>query len=209
MILKYYYVDWIISWVAYWIAFMSVFFTLEKLVLKSGSTPCYMSGFSSFFYHNPNNLLILGGSIEKAHAPSTASWHLVDRSRKLLPPRQLLDTWWIDQVSVLGSNVFFLDTCSIYQLSTTISSIPTSIASSTPLNTCIYWALLRVYIYFLRDPFLISSISLDLSTPVHLPNSLSLTLQTTSFGIFKLFQDSSSLGKLLISYSSCISYFEI
>ena len=114
----------------------------------------------------------------------TTPRYLVDRSRKLLPPRQLLDTWWIDQASVLGSDVFFLDTCSIYQLSTTISSIPTSIASSTPLDTCIYWALLRVYIYFLRDPFLISSISLDLFALVHLPNSFSLTLQTTSFGIF-------------------------
>ena len=80
MILKDYYVDWIISWVAYWIAFMFVFFTLEKLVLKSGSTPCYLSSFSSFFYHNPDNSLILGGLIEKTPAPSTASWHLVDRS---------------------------------------------------------------------------------------------------------------------------------
>ena len=80
MILKDYYVDWIISWVAYWITFMFVFFTLEKLVLKSGSTPCYLSSFSSFFYHNPDNSLILGGSIEKTPAPSTASWHLVDRS---------------------------------------------------------------------------------------------------------------------------------
>ena len=117
----------------------------------------------------------------------TTPWYLVDRSRKLMPPRQLLNTWWIDQASVLGSDVFFLDTCLIYQLSTTISSIPTSIASSTPFNTCIYWALLRVYIYFLCDLFLISSIFLDLSAPVHLPNSLSLTLQTTSFGIFLSF----------------------
>ena len=86
--------------------------------------------------------------------------------------------------------LLFLDLipcCSIPQLSTTIFSIPTSIASSTPLDTCICRDLLRVYIYFLRDPFLISSISLDLSTPVHLPNTLSLSLQTSSFVIFQAF----------------------
>ena len=102
MILKDYYVDWIISWVACWIAFMSVFFTLEKLVLKSGSTPCYLSSFSSFFYHNPDNSSILGGSIEKAPAPSTASWHLVDRSSFcswiwFLVARYLLDTSAVDK----------------------------------------------------------------------------------------------------------------
>ena len=86
--------------------------------------------------------------------------------------------------------LLFLDLipcCSIPQLSTTIFSIPSSIASSTPLDTCICRDLLRVYIYFLHDPFLISSISLDLSTPVHLPNTLSLSLQTSSFVIFQAF----------------------
>ena len=97
MILKDYYVDWIISWVAYWITFMFVFFTLEKLVLKSGSTPCYLSSFSSFFYHNPDNSLILGGSIEKSLISSIASRHLVDRSSFCswiwrIAPRYLLDT---------------------------------------------------------------------------------------------------------------------
>ena len=136
--------------------------------------------------------------------------------------RQLLNTWWIDRESscLLDSSstpggsieLLFLDlmSCSsIPQLSTTISSIRTSIASSTPLDTYIYRALLRVYIYILRDPILISSISLDLSAHVHLSNSLSLThSKPLPLGFFKLFQDSSSLGKLLISYSSCISYFE-
>ena len=96
--------------------------------------------------------------------------------------RQLLDTWWIDRESSClldsfstpgGSDELFLDTCLIPQLSTTISSIPTLIASSIPLNTCIYRALLRVYIFILRDPILISLISLDLFVPVHLPNILS------------------------------------
>ena len=74
--------------------------------------------------------------------------------------RQLLNTWWIDRESscvldsflTLGGSIelLFLDlmSCSsIPQLSMTISSIPTSIASSIPLDTCIYQALLRVYIF--------------------------------------------------------------
>ena len=101
---------------------------------------------------------------------------------------QLLDTWWIDResschlnsFSTLGGSIelLFLDlmSCSsIPQLSTTSSSIPTSIASLIPLDTCIYRALLRVYIFILRDPILISLISLNLSAPVHLSNTLSLT----------------------------------
>ena len=165
---------------------MSVFFTFRKTGFKSwldtSSIPCCLSSFFSFF---------------------------------LSQSQQLLNTWWIDRKSscLLDSSstpggsieLLFLDlmSCSsIPQLSTTISSIPTSIASLTPFDTCIYRALLRVYIYLLRDPILISSISLDLSAPVHLPNTLSLSLQTSSFVIFQAFQDSSSLGKFLIFYSS-------
>ena len=127
------------------------------------------------------------------------AWHLLDTSSTpcclsrffscfLSLSQQLLDTWWIDResssfldsFSTPGGSIklLFLDlmSCSsIPQLSTTISSIPTLIASSIPLDTCIYWALLKVYIFILRDPILISSISLDLSAPVHLPNTLSLT----------------------------------
>ena len=110
------------------------------------------------FYRFPDSSSIPGGSIEKA-----------------LPPQQFLDTWGIDRDFVLGSDELFLDTCSIPQLSMTISSTPTSIASLTPLDTYIYRALLRVYIYCFRDLILISSISLNLSTPAHLPNTLSVT----------------------------------
>ena len=78
----------------------------------------------------------------------------------VLLSRQLLDAWWIDRessclfdsFSTLGGSIelLFLDlmSCSsIPQLSTTFSSIPPSIASSIPLDTCIYRALLRVYIF--------------------------------------------------------------
>ena len=132
------------------------FLHLEKLVLKAGLTP-------------PRYFLDTLLSVELLQlfliAFLIASRYLVDRSRKLLPPRQLLDTWWIDRASVLESDEFFLNTFSIPQLSTTISSILTLIASLIPLDTCIYRDLLRVYIFLL----------FDLSAPVHLPNTLSLT----------------------------------
>ena len=136
-----------------------MFFTLEKLVLKAGSTP-------------PRYLLDTSLSVEILQlfliAFPTAPRYLVNRSRKLLPPRQLLDTWWIDRASVLRSIELFLDTSAVnnHFLGTYLDSF---------LNTYIYQALLRVYIFILRDPILISSISLDLSAPVHLPNTISLT----------------------------------
>ena len=102
--------------------------------------------------------------------------------------RQLLDTWRIDRessglfnsFSIAGGQIELLflhlmdcsSTPSRYlYLSTTISSI----ASSIPLDSCIYRDLLRTYIFVLCDPILISSISLDLSAPVHLPNTISFT----------------------------------
>ena len=110
---------------------MFVFFTSRKIVLKSwldtSSTPCCLSRFFNCF---------------------------------LLLSRQLLDTWWIDRESscLLDSfstpggsiELLFLDlmSCSsIPQLLATFSLIPHSIASSIPLDTCIYQALLRVYIF--------------------------------------------------------------
>ena len=159
MILRDYCVNWIIGWVAWWITFMFVFFTLEKLVLKSGSTPPrYLAIYrasQAFSYRNPDTSLIPGGSIKKAPASSIVSRHLVDRSSFCswiwcVIPRYLLDTSAVDD--------HFPDTY--------LDSF---------LDTCIYRTLLRVYIYLLRDPIVISSISFDLSTPVHLPNTLSLT----------------------------------
>ena len=160
----------------------------NKKRLDTSSTPCYLLRFFSCF-------LLL-------------SW-------------QLLDTWWIDWESscLLDSfstpagsiELLFLDlmSCSsIPQLSTTISSIPTLIASLIPLDTCIYRALLKVYIFILRDPILIYSISLDLFASIHLPNILSLTPNLSSSVIFQAFSRFSSLSKFLISHSSCFSWFE-
>ena len=104
---------------------------LEKLVLKAGST-------------SPRYLLDTLLSVELLQlfliAFPTASRYLVDRSRKLQPLRQLLDTQWIDRASVLGSDELFLDTSAIDDL-----FLDTSLDSF--LDTCIYRALLRVYIF--------------------------------------------------------------
>ena len=54
------------------------------------------------------------------------------------------------------------------------------------LDTSICRELLRIYIYAFRDPVLISSISLDLSAPVHLPNH-SFSLQTSLPSDFQVF----------------------
>ena len=81
-----------------------VFHFSKKLLLKACSTP-------------PQHLLNTLLSVELLKlfliVVSTASWYLVDRSRKLLPPRYLLDSWWIDWASILASDGLFLNTSSI------------------------------------------------------------------------------------------------
>ena len=159
-----------------WLHSYLCFSPLEKLFWKSwldtSSIPCYLSSFSNLFLN----------------AISTPPRYLVDRSTKLLPSWYLLDTWWINRASVLEFDSLLLDTCSIPQLSTTSFSTPTSTASLTPPDTSAvehYW---RVYIYFHRNPFLISLISLDLSASVHLPNTLSFTPNLFIWDFFWLFQ---------------------
>ena len=77
---------------------------LKKLVLKAGSTP-------------PRYLLnsqLFVKLLKLFHfAIWTASRYLVDRSRKLMSPRQLLDTQWIDRASILSSVKLFLDTSTV------------------------------------------------------------------------------------------------
>ena len=131
---------------------------------------------------------------------STPPWYLAicraSQAFFLMQSRHLLDTWWIDQESsclldsssIPGGSIelLFLNLilcCSIPQLSTTRSSTPTSIAFSIPPDTSAvehYWSF---YIFLNRGSSLISSISLDLSATVHLPNTLLFTPK-----LFKLFQ---------------------
>ena len=136
---------------------------LEKMVLKAGSTP-------------PRYLLDTLLSVELLQlfliAFPTASQYLVDRSRKFLP----LDSFSTPGGSIKLPFLHLMDCSSTppryLYLSTTISSIHTSIASSIPASIEIYWGSI---IFVLRDPILISSISFDLSALVHLPNTIFLT----------------------------------
>ena len=156
------------------------------------------------------------------------AWHLLDifstpcyllsfLSLFISQSQQLLDTWWIDRessclldsFSTLGGliELLFLDllSCSsIPQLSTTISSVPTSIASSIPASIKLYWG--SIYSFFaIRFSFLRS---LSICPHLFISQTLSLSLQTSSSMIFEAFSRFSSLGKLLISHSSSISCFE-
>ena len=107
----------------------------------------------------------------------------------LLQSWQLLDTWWIDRASILGSDELFLNTCSIPQLLTIIFSTPSLTASSTPLDTSsveIYW---RFYISLLvqSEPHFIRYLSRLFS--VFSPELSHLTSILILKGFFKLFQD--------------------
>ena len=134
--------------------------------------------------------------------------------------RQLLDTWWIDQecsclldsFSTPGGSIelLFLDLipcCSIPQLSTRIFSTPTSTASSKPLSTSSiehYW---RFYLNLLArfGSHFTRSLSqlLSLFSPKHSHFTPIVFLK-----VFSSFPSFSTLGKLIISHSSCISCFE-
>ena len=80
---------------------MFMFFSSRKTVLKSWLDTSSIASYLSSFL----NLFLI--AIPKAPR------YLVDRSRMLLPPRQLLDTWWIDRASVLGSDSLLLDTSTV------------------------------------------------------------------------------------------------
>ena len=71
--------------------------------------------------------------------------YLVDRSRKFLTSRQLLDTWWINRASYLASSVFILDSFSTHNLSTLLFSTPARQIS----RHLICRDLLMVYIFLL------------------------------------------------------------
>ena len=112
-----------------WLHSSLCFSLLEKLFLKACSTPL-----RHLAIYQASKLFLIaistpGGSIEKVHVPSIASQHLVDRS-------SLITCVWCFCTSILARHLY---------LSTAKSSTP----GSTPLNTFIYRALLRFYLYFL------------------------------------------------------------
>ena len=176
---------------------MSVFFSSRKTVFKklarhllnTSSIASYLSSFLKLF-------LI---------AISIAPRHLVDRSRKFLTSRQLLDTWWIDRASFLLLVFFFLDSFSTLYLLTLLFLNTFSTDGSTPprhlicqdLLASLYKAPVRSNSYFHR--------SLSLDTSLFLSQKHS---NLTPILVLKDFSSFSSLGKLLILSHSCISCFE-
>ena len=121
-----------------------------------------------FSYLNLNRSSTVGGLNEKVPGPSIASRQLVDR----LSFSSCVFTSFLDTFSTAASvDVDFLDTF-----------------LDRWLDTSICQELLRIYIFFLPNPVLISSISLDLSALVHLPNTISLTPNLFPSVFFKLFQ---------------------
>ena len=126
----------------------------------------------------------------------------------LLPPQQLLNTWWIDRASILGSDSLLLNTCSIPQLSISIF-LDTYLDSF--LNTSRYLicqALLKV---LFKPPrairFSFHSISLSIAL-CFLSQTLSSHSNLNPRRFLQAFSIFSSLGKLLISHSSYISCFK-
>ena len=118
----------------------------------------------------------------------TASQYLVDRSRMALHPRQLLDTWWIDRVSVFGSVELFLDTSSIPQLSMTIFLDTSSIDISILLDTYIYLDLLLALFKLPVRSGTYFTQSLSRYVSLFSPKLSHLTPLTVPQGFLKLFQ---------------------
>ena len=182
-----------------WLHSCLCFSPLEKMVFKSGSilprylldTLLFVELLKPFSYRNPDSSSILGGSIKNAPASSIASRHLVDRSSFcswiwFLVARYLLDTSAVDK--------HFLDTYLDSLLNTS--------------RYLIYRALLKV---LFKPPrairFSFHSISLSIVL-CFLSQTFSSHSNLNPQRFLQAFSRFSSLGKLIISHSSCISCFE-
>ena len=154
-----------LCWLDHWLSCMlncihiCVFLPLkncfEKLarhLLDTSSIHWYLSSFSNLFLN----------------AISTPPRYLVDRSRKLLPPRQLLDTWWIDWASILETDSLLLDTSAVndHFLNTSLDSF---------LETSRYLSCRALLKVLFKPPLRSFSHFFDLSAPIHLLNTLSFT----------------------------------
>ena len=156
--------------------------------LNTSSIPCYLSRFSSLFH------IVI----------PTAPRYLVDRSRMLLPSRQLLDTWWLDRASILGSNSLLLDTSVVdkHFLDTYLDSF---------LDTSRHLICRDLLSVLFKPPRAIRtsfhSISLSIAL-CFLSQTLSSHSNLNPQRFLQAFSRFSSPSKLLISHSSCISCFE-
>ena len=128
-----------------WLHSCLCFSLLEKLFLKASLTPsrylaiCRASKFFLIVISTP------GGSIEKVSVPLIASRHLVNRS-------SLISYVSCFCTSTLSWHLY---------LSTAKSSTPGLTPCSTPFDTFIFRALLRLYIFFLvwSEPYFSRSLS--------------------------------------------------
>ena len=163
----------------------------EKLARHLLDTLLSVELLKPFSYRNPDSSSIPSGSIENALASSIASWHLVDRLSFcswiwFLVARYFLNTLAFDDHFLDTYLDSFLDTSRHLHLLSFIEGL--------------YILSLRSVSHF----FNLSRSVCTCSSPKHsLSHSKPLPLW-----FFMLFQDSSSLGKFPISYSSCISCFE-
>ena len=175
------------------------FSPFEKLFLKCGSTsPRYLLDtllstklLKPFSYRNPDSSSILGGLIEKAPASSIASRHLVDRSSFYSW------IWWI-----VARYLLYTSTVDKHFLDTYLDSL---LDTSRHL---ICWALLKVLFKpprAIRSSF--HSISLSIAL-CFLSQTLSSHSNLNPQRFLQAFSRFSSLGKLLISHSSCFLCFE-
>ena len=178
-----------------WLHSCLYFSPLEKLFLKSlldtSSIASYLSSFLSFFLSQSCQHLDTSGSIEQVPTSSIAFWHLVDWSSfcswsGIFVPRYLLDTcicrrafsWHLPQ-----RMAWHLLTPNLSRFTEDLFKLPRVIRSS----------------------FLSISLSIVLC---FLSQTLSSHSNLVSQGFFQKFSRFSSLSKLLISHSSCISCFE-
>ena len=174
------------------------FSPLEKLVLKYGLTPpqylldtlLSVELLKFYSYRNPDSSSIPGGLIKNAPASSIAPWHLVDQSSFcswiwFLVARYLLDTSAV--------NEHFLDTY---------------LDSFLDISRYLICRALLKALFKPRRAIRFSFHSISLSIALCF---LSQTLSSHSNFIpqrfLQDFSSFSSLGKLLISHSSCISCF--
>ena len=141
----------------------------------------------------------------------------------LTQSRHLLNTWWIDRESscLLDSSLtpggsiklLFLNLILCCLIASQYLSYRRPVPRHLPRQLPRYLpipqlsSITRVYIFFHRDSSLISSISLDLSATIHLPNTLLFTpnlFHKDSSSFFSFY----TLCKLLILSHSCISCFK-
>ena len=133
----------------------------------------------------------------------------------------LLDTWWIDResscpldsFSTLGGSIkphllclmfLYLDTCST-PVSVDDQILDTLLNTSWRLHLSRFTKVLYILPHAIWISFL--SISLSIALSLHLPNTL-ISHPIFSLRFLQAYSRISSLGKLLISHSSCISCFE-